>query len=362
MKRLMRIALGVALAVAVLCALEGAASLLLLAWDLSRNAAQPLAERAHTVHDAELGWVNARSVVVPDLYGPGRTLTTNARGFRGVREVDDAIAAGKLRVVCSGDSFTLGYGVGDEHTWPAELAQLDARLETVNMGQGGYGLDQAYLWFARDAAALAHDVHLFAFVANDFERMRSSRFLGYGKPRLYAGKSGLVVGGVPVPAESMRSPWWTQNSRRFFDLRLLSLARRATGPHLAEADAMGDVEAHAVSAQLFSELARLDAAKHSRLVLVFLPNKDHTASGRLTRLTGWMQRAVDGARASGTAWIDLSEDFEGLTDGERERLFIPRGEIGLPGAAGHYSAAGNRFVAERLHARLDQLGLLAPKR
>lgn len=362
MKLVRRIALGVALSVAVLCALEGAASLFLLAWDLARNAEQPLAERAHTVHDAELGWVNARSIVEPDLYGPGRTLTTNARGFRGVREVDDAVPAGVLRVICSGDSFTLGYGVSDEHTWPAELAQLDERLETVNMGQGGYGLDQAYLWFVRDAAPLAHDVHLFAFVANDFERMRSSRFLGYGKPRLYVGQSGPVVSGVPVPAESLRSPWWTQNSRRFFDLRLLSLARRAAGPSEAAADAMDDVEAHAVSAQIFSELARLNAAKHSNLVLVFLPNKDHTAPGRLTRLSGWMQRAVDGARADGTTWIDLTEDFERLTGNEREQLFIPRGEIELPGAAGHYSAAGNRFVAERLHARLGQLGLLAAKR
>lgn len=363
MRRLARVATGLALSLAVLCAFEGAASLLLFGWDLAVYAEPTLAERAHTLHDPELGWVNARSVREHELYGPGRALTTNARGFRGSREVGDAIPSGKLRIVCSGDSFTLGYGVGDEHAWPAQLEQLDVRLETVNMGQGGYGLDQAYLWFARDAASLQHDVHVFAFIADDFERMRSSRFLGYGKPRLQVGASGLIVGGVPVALESFESPWWTQNSKRFFDLRLLSLARRAAGdarPSLP--DQMDVVEAQAVAARIFSELARINAAKSSRLVLVYLPNRDPAAPGRLTRLLGWMQRAVESARASGTAWIDLTGDFDRVTESERSQLFIPRGESKSRRAAGHYSQAGNRFVAERIHARLDEFGALAPKR
>ena len=48
---------------------------------------------------------------------------------------------GKTRIICSGDSFTLGFGVDNEHTWPQQLAARNANLETVNMGQGGYGAD-----------------------------------------------------------------------------------------------------------------------------------------------------------------------------------------------------------------------------
>ena len=59
---------------------------------------------------------------------------------------------------------------------------LDPRLETLNMGQGGYGVDQAYLWYKRDAAKFEHQVHLLAFITDDFVRMQSDRFRGYGKP------------------------------------------------------------------------------------------------------------------------------------------------------------------------------------
>jgi lysophospholipase L1-like esterase len=363
--RLARVARGLAVSLIVLCAIEGASSLFLFGWDLAVNAEAPLAERKHTVYDAELGWVNAPKVAAPNLYGPGRSFTSDSRGFRGAREVTDAVPPGKTRIVCSGDSFTLGYGVDDAQSWPAQLEALDAALECVNMGQGGYGLDQAYLWFARDAKSLQHDLHLFAFIADDFERMRSASFLGYGKPRLAASSDGVSVGFVPVPRASLEHPWWTQNAKRFFDLRTLSLARRALGTGDARAAAPGymdEVEAESVATHLLAALAGLDAQKHSRLALVYLPNKDHAAPGRLTRLSGWMQRAVDAARASGTAWIDLTDDFEQMSESQRETLFIPHGEIELPGAAGHYSAAGNRFVAERVLAHVRELGLLQAKR
>src|SRR5579872_941799 len=67
-----------------------------------------LTERKHCEFDPLLGWVNLQSMNVPDLYGPGLGLTTNARGFRGEREIEDEIPMGKTRIVCSGDSFTLG--------------------------------------------------------------------------------------------------------------------------------------------------------------------------------------------------------------------------------------------------------------
>ena len=80
-----------------------------------------LSERKHAEFDPLLGWVNQRSVDIPDAYGAGVRLTTNSCRFRGTSELDDAIPAGKIRIVCSGDSFTLGYGVGDAETYPRQL-------------------------------------------------------------------------------------------------------------------------------------------------------------------------------------------------------------------------------------------------
>ncbi len=109
--------------------------------------------------------------------------TSTSRAFAGSdRQRPDLRPA--RRLVCSGDSFTFGYGVGDEATWCALLATIPPGIETVNMGQGGYGLDQAYLWYRRDGLHLGHQVHVMALITRDFERMASDRFVGYGKPLL----------------------------------------------------------------------------------------------------------------------------------------------------------------------------------
>jgi len=372
--RLRRVVLGLLISLGTLALLEGAASLIVFAWDLARHAEPPFPERVHTVYDPLLGWVNSKGLQAPDLYGPGRSFTSNSLGLRGAREYVRAVPQGKRRAICSGDSFTLGYGVGDEHAWPRLLELRDPALEAVNMGQGGYGLDQSYLWYLRDGRELEHDLQLLAFIADDFERMRAPRFRGYGKPMLVLAEDvdrraegdpageGLATVGVPVPASSFRHPWLTQNRdliSRLRTLQLLGRARRKLGGDATVSGVLAQETAQEIAARLFLDLARVNAEKESRLVLVLLPNKDPLAPDRLSRLAGWMQAAVERARGQGVPFIDLSADFEALPAAERERLFIPPGMIPLPGAAGHYSEAGNAFVADRLRAILAQQGLLA---
>ena len=372
--RLRRVVLGLLISLGTLALLEGAASLIVFAWDLARHAEPPFPERVHTVYDPLLGWVNSKGLQAPDLYGPGRSFTSNSLGLRGAREYVRAVPQGKRRAICSGDSFTLGYGVGDEHAWPRLLELRDPALEAVNMGQGGYGLDQSYLWYLRDGRELEHDLQLLAFIADDFERMRAPRFRGYGKPMLVLAEDvdrraegdpageGLATVGVPVPASSFRHPWLTQNRdliSRLRTLQLLGRARRKLSGDATVSGVLAQETAQEIAARLFLDLARVNAEKESRLVLVLLPNKDPLAPDRLSRLAGWMQAAVERARGQGVPFIDLSADFEALPAAERERLFIPPGMIPLPGAAGHYSEAGNAFVADRLRAILAQQGLLA---
>ena len=156
-------------------------------WVSSRMVGTRLtAERLHTRYDRELGWVSIPDLSLPDLYGPGLGLTTNARGFRGPGRVEP-LAPGARRVICSGDSFTLGYGVGDLETWCSQLGSQEPRLDAVNMGQGGYGVDQAYLWYKRDGRGLDHQAHVFAFITDDLRRMLETDFHGFGKPHLEPG-------------------------------------------------------------------------------------------------------------------------------------------------------------------------------
>jgi hypothetical protein len=136
------------------------------------------------------------------MYGPRAYLRTNAQRFRNNADVARAVPSGRLRIICSGDSFTLGYGVSNDDAWCNRLAVLDHRIDAINMGQGGYGIDQAYLKYTRDASSIDHDVQILAFITEDFGRMRSATFLGYPKPVLVLDHGALAVRNVPVPVRS----------------------------------------------------------------------------------------------------------------------------------------------------------------
>jgi len=161
-----------------------------------------ISERIHTEYDEELGWVNLPNMHVNNMYGPGISLTTNYQRYRNLVDFDMKVPADKVRIICSGDSFTLGYGVDDDNNWCQLLSTISDILETVNMGQGGYGVDQAYLWYERNKTKLEHDVQIFAFITPDFHRMQSDTFFGFGKPYLAMQNEKLIQMNYPVPRRS----------------------------------------------------------------------------------------------------------------------------------------------------------------
>src|SRR5207244_2029550 len=72
-----------------------------------------------------------------------RPVFVNSHGMRG-DEFPVEKPAGTTRVICFGDSFTYGYGVGQDATYPAQLGRLlKARFggsyEVLNAGVNGYG-------------------------------------------------------------------------------------------------------------------------------------------------------------------------------------------------------------------------------
>src|SRR5262249_14698128 len=130
--KMMRVLGGNLLILALLLtAGEGLASLLLLVRDLLAPAVR--SDPPYIVYDAELGWVNTPASDFPDVDGPGVSVRTNAQGFRITQApgppVPDRVLDGRIRLLCSGDSFTFGYSVANEHTWCQQLAAFDPRLE-----------------------------------------------------------------------------------------------------------------------------------------------------------------------------------------------------------------------------------------
>ena len=98
---------GVALLLIVL--IEGFASFAVFFHDVFSKSENPPAERHHTRYDEEIGWVNIPDTFVEDLYAPDRSVTINAQGFRGERDVTKEVPEGRVRMLCSGDSFTFGH-------------------------------------------------------------------------------------------------------------------------------------------------------------------------------------------------------------------------------------------------------------
>jgi lysophospholipase L1-like esterase len=128
-------------------------------------------------------------------------LRTNRLGFRG-GEVD-AAKGDRYRIVAIGDSFTMGWGVDVEDSWPAalerELRRSDPRVEVLNLGQGGADP----VAYARNAVAavpvLGPDLVLVGVLQGDdlFQLVERTRRAGAPPADLSRWKPGLAdsVGG-----------------------------------------------------------------------------------------------------------------------------------------------------------------------
>lgn len=95
----------------------------------------------YRVYDADLGWSLGKNASGAPLY------YSDANGYRCSKAMFDSAQSQAPReydVICIGDSFTHGDEVLFEETWPYYLAESTG-LKVLNLGVGGYGIDQAGL-------------------------------------------------------------------------------------------------------------------------------------------------------------------------------------------------------------------------
>jgi hypothetical protein len=316
-------------------------------------------------YDPELGWVNNPNLYLKNAFGPGIYLRTNAQGFRNATTISQNDPPGKIRVLCSGDSFTFGYGVDNRQTWCALLSDLDGRLQTVNMGQNGYGTDQSYLLYKRASGGLQYQVQIFAFITDDFRRMETDFLFGSGKPVLSVHDGQLVEQNVPVPRYFLRSKladWKDSYGTILNESRTVQfLDRVAEHFHLTTPPtdiSLGDQQKwNSVVAAILDSLKALNESNHSTLVLVYLPSEpDHCSNANLDR---WRSVVRDEAARKHILFIDLVDAFQKLP--ETARLFIQPGAGRYIGEVGHYTIEGNQYIAKELYSHLLQLGVLGKK-
>ena len=330
---------------------EGGASFLIFLRALQTET-EPvlLVERGHTEYDPQLGWINLPGVSIDDMYGPGKHLAINGQGFRNQENFEPEVPSGALRVICSGDSFTLGHGVANEDTWCAQLAALSPGVQSVNMGQAGYGVDQAYLWYLRDGLKLEHHVHVLAFIYDDSRRVGQNHFFGYGKPLLVAEDGRLRV--IPARRNGEVRRWLINSGHLFLRLRSVDFLDRAirklSRRERAEALERRRAQTWHVVEAIFDDLRERHRRGETQLILLALP----APWDRNTELsTHWRQLFGDYARRTGVPYVDLVEEYRAMGPDEARTLFFPPGEIG----SRHLNETGHLWVARRLATRLDEL-------
>jgi hypothetical protein len=333
------------LCVLALLGLEGGVSFWLF-WKDGVSVALPReANRAHMQPDTLLGWTNRPGNVSPDEYGPGIGIAIGPQGLRGAR--DAAVPrAGAVRLACSGDSFTLGYGVDDAHAWCARLEQELPAVETLNLGQAAYGWDQAWLRYRRDGVALAPRLQVVALTYVQFERALSTNFDGRFKPQLTKAGDSVAVRGVPVPPLSdaalrrvrltqvlgdLRAMQWLRTFRRFDPVRTSSAAVEANWPAFDAA---------------LGQLAREHRARGTQLVLAYLPVRREMGKGPLDARRAHVAKL---ATTLGVPFFDLTPALRALPPDSADNAFITTVAPGIaPAVPGHYSNIGNAWVARRL--------------
>jgi hypothetical protein len=311
--------------------------------------------RKRSKHDPDIGWVNRPNANIPDLYGKGRYVRINSQGFRNNEEIAQRPAAGRIRVICTGDSFTFGEGVSNDDVWCQLLAAHDPRLEIVNMGQTGYGIDQAYLWYKRDGLPLEHHVHLLSFITDDFLRMQTVFFAGYSKPLLDVVDGRLVVRNVPVPRKSYYATWLARHLRNFNGLRSTEFVGRAFTKarsmlfrDKAQSQEEKDARTRLVLRKIFDDLKRIQIERGIQPVLVHLPTlwelTGHDADAR-----AWMAFLKPELAEVGIPILDIMDDFRQLPIGDLVTIFYPEGRIG----PNHFNVYGNAVLSQVISKRLE---------
>jgi hypothetical protein len=334
------------ISIATLLMLEGAASAVLFVRDYQTAIGPTTQIRPHTEHDTLLGWINRASFSDPNEYGRGIAFNTTPERFRG-RGALAALPAGHTRLVCSGDSFTMGSGVADEDTWCAALHRLVPSLETVNMGQGAYGLDQAYLWYRRDAARVPHQVQVLALNYVQFERALVPTFAGRFKPHFTLEGDRLVLRNVPVPVQTMSALRREYASSRLIEqLRLVQAVRRISGFDGRKGPGERVLARWPLFEAIFDELAAFDRANGTQLVIAYLPTRRDAKPGDLD---GRRRRLAAYSVRRDVPFIDLTAALRALPDDSLNLMFITHIEDGVAaGVLGHYTAAGGTWAAREL--------------
>ena len=202
----MRVAVGIAIAFALLAAVEVTLHVWSPAWlHLDDSDERNLLYQ----YDPELGWLPVPGSTKPFVARLQTEAATNALGLRDTELGDDP----RPRILVLGDSFVWGYGVQAADRFTEVLQKELPASRVVNAGVSGYGTDQEYLLMNR-LWGLVRPAVVLLIVCTHNDRDDNSRnqvYGGYYKPFFrMQGDGDPRLDGEPVPKSTRY--WFADSS------------------------------------------------------------------------------------------------------------------------------------------------------
>jgi hypothetical protein len=279
------------------------------------------------VHHPTRGWRPKPNTTV--LYD-GKRYSINELGQRSTQPYRPQ--PGRYGVLIVGDSFTFGIDADDEAVWPTILQSRDPALQVVNLGVGGYGLDQMLITLRETIGLYQPELVVVAFVDDDLRRAVLS-FRDYSKPKFALTGAGLKLTNTPVPepADMLRrlKAKYAGSDRSV----LLSAVRRLIQSRSSRQTMLE------VNRRIVSEMANVAAQAGARFLIV------HLAYGTTI--------------ASPSAKEDMGEVFlrDFVKDHPIPSLFTGPvfRERGGTWAVNHYQKAEAEVVAEAVQRKIETL-------
>ena len=244
-------------------------------------------------YDSELGY-EPRPGVSGTL--KGETLSYSADGFRN-HNLDRPTATGPL-ILALGNSYTEGYAVSDDETWPAHL-ERDTGRRVLNAGVRSYGLDQIVLRAERLAPRVKPRTMVLAFIESDIGRTallaREFRFKPYFVPVGQGEGQGLELRNMPVPTGRASPPFDSVRAVLGYSHLLDDVMRRLGKVRLWYGDGIGTgLDADLISCRLMARFAELGASRGRQGAGRRLP-----AGRRLDQPVAWRRTAQAHRRGAG---------------------------------------------------------------
>jgi lysophospholipase L1-like esterase len=289
------------------------------------------------VHDPRLGWALAPGARTRQSNREYDTaVRINAQGFRADREYSHAPARGVTRIVALGDSFTFGQGVEIQEAWPSILERRLGKAEVVNLGVPGYGVDQQLLMLESRGLHYQPDVIVLGLHTPDIFRNTSASHGQFAKPLFRIGDDGLELTNVPTPPPGTPVPARDSgllHRSRLFRMVYVRMERHGTG------------NVWEITEGILRRMADTASGAEARLFVLLLPPQYAVYGSALERTSQahTTDLIADLLREHGIEHLDLTPALAAAAAAGKspaERLFYA--------GDGHFTAAGNRVVAEEL--------------